>query len=117
MDLDEYLSTGPPFERPVVEAVLAHLRSLGEMHVEPVSVGVFVKTDGGFVELRPMARREALSFPLARRVQHPRIARQPVRAGPRWIHVVNLADPADLDGIVRGWLDEAWASFRTGAAR
>ena len=34
VDLEEYLSSGPPFERPVVEAVLAHLRSLGEVHVE-----------------------------------------------------------------------------------
>ena len=26
------------------------------MHVEPVSVGIFIKSTGSFVELRPMTR-------------------------------------------------------------
>ena len=61
MTLDEYFSTGPSFERPVFDAVMAHLRTLGEPFLEPVSVGVFVKRDGvGVLQLRPMTKWVAL---------------------------------------------------------
>ena len=46
MTLQDYFSTGPPFERPIFDAVMDHLRTLGEPFLEPVSVGVFVKRDG-----------------------------------------------------------------------
>ena len=54
MTLDEYFSTGPERERPIFDAVMAHLGTLGEVHVEPVSVGIFIKKSGSFIELRPM---------------------------------------------------------------
>jgi Domain of unknown function (DUF5655) len=108
MTLDEYFATGPPFERPVFEAVLAHLESLGPVHVEPVSVGIFIKKDGSFLELRPMQKWVALSFPLDRTVEHPRIARKPIVTPSRTFHVVNLRGPEDVDDVVRDWLSEAW---------
>ena len=46
MTVEEYFSTGPTFERPVFDAVIGHLRTLGEPFLEPVSVGVFVKRNG-----------------------------------------------------------------------
>ena len=54
MSIDEYFSTGPPHERPVFEAVMAHVDGLGPVHVEPVSVGIFLKHGRRFAELRPM---------------------------------------------------------------
>jgi hypothetical protein len=39
MGLEEYFTTGPPRERPIFEAVLAHVETLGPVTVEPVSVG------------------------------------------------------------------------------
>lgn len=111
MTLEEYFSTGPDFERPVFEAVMAHLETLGQMHVEPVSVGIFIKAEGSFVELRPMTRWVALSFPLMRRLDHPRIARRPIPAGRRHFHVVNLAGPSDVDDQVKAWLSESYADL------
>jgi len=108
MSLDQYFSTGPPYERPVFEAVHAYLCTLGPVHVEPVSVGIFIKRTGSFVELRPMTRWVAMSFPMPRRIDHPLIARQPIVAGTRIYHVVNLAGPADLVDPVRDWLAEAY---------
>ena len=64
MGLEEYFATGPPHERPVCEAVIAHLSTLGPLHVEPVSVGIFLKRAGGFAQLRPMERWVAVSFAL-----------------------------------------------------
>lgn len=109
MTLAEYFSTGPSFERPVFDAVMAHLRTLGEPFLEPVSVGVFVKRDGVRVlQLRPMTKWVALFLFLPRRVQDPRISRKPIESGRIWFHVVNLRGPSDVDDVVRGWITEAW---------
>lgn len=107
--LDEYFATGPPHERPVFEAVHAFLASLGPIVVEPVSVGIFIRKSGSFVELRPKTKWVALCFPLERRVVHPQIARQPIDAGRRTYHYVNLRSPADLTPDVRSWLAESYA--------
>ena len=109
MSLDEYFSTGPPHERPVFEAVRAYVETLGPIHVEPVSVGIFIKKDGSWVELRPMTKWVAMSFPLPRRVVHAQIARKPIEAGRRWFHYVNLRGPDDLTDDVRDWLAESYA--------
>ena len=111
MDLEAYFAGGPAFERPVFEAVLAHLETLGPVHVEPVSVGIFVKSTGSLVELRPLTRWVAMSFPMSRRIHHPRIARKPAASGNRLFHVVNLAGPDDVDDQVRNWLTESYRDF------
>ena len=106
--MEEYFSTGPAHERPVFEAVLAHLRSIGPVHVEPVSVGIFLKRAQSFAQLRPRDRWVALSFSLDRRVDHPLIVRKVIPHGGRYYHVVNLTGPDDLDDDIRAWLTEAW---------
>jgi hypothetical protein len=110
MSLDEYFATGPPHERPVAEAVLAHVRSLGPVVVEPVSVGILVKARRTFVELRPMTRWEAVWFMLPRRVEHPRIARVLRGTASLTAHVVNVRTPEEIDEQVRDWLSEAYVS-------
>jgi hypothetical protein len=96
----------------VVEAVVGHLRSLdgsGELFLEPVSVGLFVKRSGATVlQLRPMTKWVALMVVLPRLVRDPRISRKPMVAGRKVWHVVNLRAAADVDDIVRGWITEAW---------
>lgn len=109
MTIEEYFSTGPPHERPVFDAVHDYLRTLGPIHVEPVSVGIFIKKGGSFVELRPMTKWVALSFAVRRRIAHPQIARKPIEAGRRTFHIVNLRGPEDLTDDVKAWLAEAYA--------
>jgi Domain of unknown function (DUF5655) len=108
LTLDDYFATADERERPIFDAVLRHLDSLGEVHVEPVAVGIFLKRDRSFVELRPMTKWVALSFPFSRRIESVRIARKPVLAGSRWYHVLNLRDAGDVDDEVRDWLTAAW---------
>ena len=109
MALSEYFATGPAFERPVFDAVMAHLETIGPVHVEPVSVGIFLKRAGTIAELRPMRQWTAISFTLQRVVQHPRIVRKPIlNHGGRFLHVANIATPDDLDAELRGWLTEAY---------
>ena len=110
MTLAEYFSVGPERERPIFDAVHAHVESLGPVHVEPLSVGIFLKHEDGakFAELRPMQRWVALSFALRRTVHHRRISRKPIAYSGLYYHVVNLRSAADFDEEVRGWLTEAY---------
>lgn len=111
MTVDQYFSTGPDHERPVFDAVLSHVETLGPIHVEPVSVGIFLKSSGSWLELRPKTRWVTLSLPLSRRVTDARISRRPVDAGSKIFHFVNLHGPDDVDDVVKGWLSESHADF------
>jgi hypothetical protein len=110
MSLEEYFSTGPPFERPVFDAVMAGLAEVGPVHVEPVSVGIFLKRSRTFAELRPMTRWVAVSFSLPRTLTSARIARKVYDAGRSKHHVVNVRDPGEVDEELRRWLAEAYLS-------
>lgn len=108
MSLDRYFATGPPFERPVFDAVLAHVESLGPVHVEPVSVGILLKRSRTFAELRPMVRWVAVWFSVPAVLDDPRIARKIPGTAHRRHYVVNARGPGDIDDVVRGWLTEAY---------
>ena len=113
MSLEEYFSTGREHERPIFEAVMAHLDTMGPVHVEPVSVGIFLKRTQTFAQLRPKEHWVALSFSLPRKVEHERIIRKVVEYHGRYHHVANLRSPADLDDRLRAWLAKAYVSSPT----
>ena len=118
MTLEEYFSTGPSFERPVFDAVIAHLGTLGEPFLEPVSVGIFVKRDGvSVLQLRPMTKWVALGLFLPRTVRDRRISRKPIPAGRIVYHVVNVRGPDDIDEVVQGWITESWEASTGKALR
>ncbi|MGK2928427.1 MAG: DUF5655 domain-containing protein [Acidimicrobiales bacterium] len=108
LSLEEYFATGPERERPIFEAVHAHLCELDDVYVEPVSVGIFFKVRTTFVQLRPMTKWVALSFSVPRRIDHPRISRKPIQDGGRWYHVVNVRDAEEIDQTVKDWLTQAF---------
>ena len=108
MSIEEYFSTGPDHERPIFDAVMAHVATLGPVHVEPVSVGIFLKRAQTFAQLRPKDHWVALSFALPRQVNHDRIVRKVVEYSGRYVHVANLRGADDLDDRLRQWLTEAY---------
>lgn len=108
MTLEEYFSTGPERERPIFEAVMAHMRTVGPVHVEPVSVGIFLKRARSFSQLRPMTKWVALSFSLDRTVRHRTIVRKPKEYNGRYHHVANIVGPEDIDDDIRAWLTESY---------
>ena len=108
MTVEEYFSTGPERERPIFEAVMAHLDTVGPVHVEPVSVGIFLKGTRTFAQLRPKTRWVALSLSLARMVDHPRLGPKVQPWAGRYYHVFNLRTAEDVDDRIRDWLTEAY---------
>jgi hypothetical protein len=113
MSIDEYFATGSAFERPIYDAVFAHLDSVGPLYVEFVSVGIFFKRLRTFAELRPARDRVVLSVLLSRIVKHPRITRTLKGSGQRFAYFINLYAPRDVDDDIRDWLSEAYAASPT----
>jgi hypothetical protein len=108
LSLDEYFETGPAHERPVFDEVIAHLETVGPVHLDVVSVGIFLKNPRKFAELRPRERWVAVGFNLRRRASHPTITRKVVEHGGKYWHVANVADPAQVDAELRELLTEAY---------
>ena len=113
LSLEEYFSTGPDHERPVFDAVMAHVITVGPVHADVVSVGIFLKNPHKFAELRPMQRWVAVSFPLRRRARHRTITRKVITDGNRYWHTANVARPGDLDDELRALLTEAYHTAST----
>lgn len=110
LTLEEYFESGPDFERSVFEAIHAHLLALGpDIHIEPVSVGIFVKRRTTFLQLRTMTRWVAIGFSLRRRVASDRMARRVIEHSGRYFHVVNVAEPSEVDEELLDWIAEAWS--------
>jgi hypothetical protein len=108
LTVEEYFSTGPEHERPVFDAVMRHLATVGPVHADVVSVGIFLKNPRKFAELRPMQRWVAVSFSLRRRATHRTITRKVVEYGGRYWHVANVERPEDVDDELCALLTEAY---------
>lgn len=116
LTLDEYFSSGPAHERPVFDAVMAHLDTVGPVHCDIVSVGIFLKNPRKFAELRPKDRWVAIGFTLDRRASHGLITRKVIADRGRFWHVANVADPHDVDDALRELLTEAYERTRPAAS-
>ena len=108
LSIEEYFETGPTHERPVFEAVMAHVQSLGPVHADVVSVGIFLKNPRKFAELRPMQHWVAVSFALSRKATHRTITRKVISYGSKFWHTANVATPDDFDDALRDLLTEAY---------
>lgn len=85
-----------------------HLALVGPVHVDVVSVGIFLKNPHKFAELRPKQRWVAVSFSLSRRAAHRTITRKIVQHNGKYWHVANVAGPEDLDDALGELLAEAY---------
>jgi hypothetical protein len=108
LSLEEYFATGPAHERPVYDAVMEHVATIGPVHGDIVSVGIFLKNPRKFAELRPKDRWVAVSFTLDRRARHRAVTRKVVEYGGRFWHTANVKDPTDVDDALCELLTEAY---------
>jgi hypothetical protein len=110
MSVDAWFAQRPEAYRRIYDAVIAHLETMGDVHVDAVDVGILIKRSRTFAELRPMRGRLALSVLLSRVVEHPRVTRTTRTSGSRAAHRIDLRDAADVDATVRAWLTESYHS-------
>ncbi len=114
LSIEEYFSTGPPFERPVFEVVSAFVTTLGPVHIEPVQVGIFFKRPSSWIQLRPKRAWVSLLFPLYRNtVDHCTVTTKPSSTGrpgaAMWFDA-KLREPTDFDEALQDLLVESWHS-------
>lgn len=111
MSIGDYFASGPSFERPVFDEVMRRLADVGPIHIEPVSVGIFLKNPRKFMELRPLRSWVAVSFTLRRAAQHRTIVRKVVSYGQSsaaMYHTANIARPDDIDDALGAMFVEAY---------
>lgn len=99
-----------PEQRPIYDVIIEHLRTLGLVHEDAVKVGVFLKRERKFAEIRPMARALSVNLILPRLVESDRFAGHETIASGRVVHLLRLTAASQVDDEVRAWLDEAYLS-------
>ena len=108
MDLDEWLKTSPDHERPVAERLIQLVDHLPGAFLEPVQVGLFVKRNSNFAQLRTRTKWTALSIKLAREVPRPAPDLKIQRMGSRYFHTYNLRAAGDLTEFLEDLIAEAY---------
>jgi hypothetical protein len=104
MSIDAWFEGRPRELKGIYDAVARHLRKLGEVHIEAVSIGFLIKRKYTIAELRPRRVGFGLSFVLGRELTDERITRRLPMSRGRVYHVVPLTGPREVDAQVRGWL-------------
>ena len=106
--VDETFADKAPWQRAVYDAVVGHLRTLGDVHEDAVKVGVFLKRDRKLAELRPRSRDVLVYLWLPQPIETSRIALASWASGPRVGHKLSLRALSDVDEEVREWLTIAF---------
>ncbi|WP_188187957.1 DUF5655 domain-containing protein [Nonomuraea sp. SYSU D8015] len=102
--VDETFAAHPPVYREIYDRLTAHL---GPIHEDAVRVGVFLKSERKFAEIRPKARSLSLALAPPRRVGHPLISRALPAPGGRVWHFFKLTRVEDVDEQIIEWMAEA----------
>ncbi len=110
MSKDEWFEDRPKPFRKIYDALARHMKKLGKVTIDFVTVGIFFKRVRTFAEIRPKRDRLVLWFLVSRPIAHPKIAKSVKTSAHRLACCVDLASPADVDDDVRAWLAEAYLS-------
>src|SRR5205807_2417843 len=81
-----------PGHRAIYDAIIGHLKTLGDVHEDAVTVGVFLKRDDKFAEVRPKVRSVSLALVLPRVVHDRRVSKHLRIAEGRTVHSIKLTD-------------------------
>jgi hypothetical protein len=116
MNLDQFFM-GYEETRPIFEALRSAIDDFGQVEVRVSKSQVAFKRDKAFawawIPGRYLKGRTAplvLSLSFASRNESPRWKEIVEPARGRFTHHLELWSTADIDGQVRGWLEEAWQS-------
>ena len=106
--VEELLSRHPRWVSDVYTAVIEVLRAAGPVHEDAVDVGIFLKSDRTVAQFRPQVRSVQLWIFLPDQRQHERVRRLVATGADRYVHLVKLTGPGDVDDQLRAWLSESY---------
>lgn len=107
--LEAYLASQPREHRAIYTKVLKALSRWAALAIEPVEVGILVKSRFTFCELRPRRDGVELSIKMSRSLQSERFHRIIRYSSKRTAYVLRLKAPQEIDRELLGWLTEAHA--------
>ena len=105
--VDEYLAGKSPHAVVLYHAIHAALREAGEFRVHPQQSRIAFISRMTFAGVQLAERWVVLSFITASPIDHERIRRIELYGPTSFAHAVRIATPAEVDGVVGGWLQEA----------
>jgi hypothetical protein len=97
-----------PEQPAIYDAIFRYVSSLGEVHVDAVQVGVFLKSDRKFCDLRPKVRWLQCGIYLPYVIDDARIARSFRLSEHRCVSIMKLFTRDDVDEQLCAWLTEAF---------
>ena len=106
--VDQSFAGRSPELRATYDALIAYVRTLGPVHEDAVSVGVFLKRERKLAEVRPKSKWLAVTLYLDRAIDDSRIARSMQFSSVRVVSEVKLRTPDDVDDQLCAWLGEAY---------
>ncbi len=107
-DLELTFAGYPVGHREICDEIIECVAEMGPLHVDSVTVGVFLKSQRTLAEVRLKQRWVSLELVLPDRVELPRIRRHVRISANRVAHFVRLHDVDELDDEVCGWLAQAY---------
>jgi hypothetical protein len=112
--VEESFAGRPVVQREIFDKILSHLRRIGPVHVDAVLVGVFLKNERKFAEVRPMATALSVWLLLPIEIEDPRIQKRGRISEERIAYFLKLRAVKDVDAEVRRWLSLAYraAAYR-----
>ena len=96
-----------PEQRPIYDAIMKQLKTLGPVHADAVQVGVFLKSDRKLAELRPKTKWLQCSLYMPEAIDDPRVDRAD-RYGIKVINKIKLRTVDDVDEQFCEWLADAY---------
>ncbi len=111
LTLQEFYDGALPITQGVVETIIADLRRVDpddDLVVDPLASAILLKNGPTFATVRSRTRWVAVGFSLERKLTTDRLGRKVGSYGKRFDHVVNVADPDEVDDELLGWLREAF---------
>jgi hypothetical protein len=108
--VDETFAGRPAYQRAAYDVIMAHIESLGPVHIDAVRVGVFLKSDRKFAEIRPMARALSVYIMAPQAVRHRLLARSVRIGADRVWSVLRLRAEDDVDDDLLDVLAAAYDS-------
>ena len=106
--VEELLSRHPPWVSDVYAAVIDALRAAGPIHEDAVDIGIFLKSDRTVAQFRPLVRSVQLWIFLPERREDERIGRTVTTGADRYVHLIKLTSPEDVDDKLQAWLTESY---------
>lgn len=106
--VDESFAGRPPEYRVIYDMLIEHLRTLGPVEEDAVKVGVFLRHEQKFAEVRPMARSLAMWVMLPYLIDSPRVSRAERISADRFAHYLKLTSVTEVDDDLLGWLEDAY---------